>query len=781
MHRVHPLIPVLLVLLASCVSSVARELWFDRPAQHFTESWPLGNGRLGAMLYGGIENERIVLNESAVWSGAPSDGDRPNAAAVLPEIRQLLLAGKNAEAEQLVNANFTCQKVDYGTYQILGNLRLAMQHGGTDTPASDYRRTLDLASATATLSYGKGGARYTREVFVSAPDEAIVIRLAADRAGAVEFVATLDRPKQFETVAVSPAELLMTGQLDGGASGPGVRYAARLRIVTRGGEVVAENNGLRVRGADEAILFITVLTDIRTFAGRRADDPAAATAEDMEKVARKNFAALRAAHIADYRHFFDRATLRLGPAASVSALPVDARLRAFTTHPEADLDLCAAYFDFGRYLLISSSRPGGLPANLQGIWADDVRTPWNGDWHLNINIQMNYWPAEVTGLSELHEPVFALTESLQKPGAVTAQKYYNAPGWVAHMMTNPWGFTSPGSSASWGSTTSGSGWLCQHLWEHYLFTGDETFLARIYPVLKGAAEFYANTLIEEPANKWLVTAPSSSPENAFVIGDKKLHICMGATFEMQLLRFVFDATCEAARILKTDAAFAAELAAKRARLAPTRLGADGRVLEWLEEYPEGDPRHRHVSHLWGLYPGDEITPQRTPELAAGARRTLDVRGDGGTGWSLAHKFLLWARLQDGDRAWQLLRNQLKPVVAHGEGPRGGGTYPNLFDAHPPFQIDGNFGSAAGIAELLLQSHGGELHLLPALPKAWSEGSVTGLRARGGFVVDLAWRDGKLATATIRNMRGAPGRLRHGGKVVELPAKAGDVFTVKGDL
>lgn len=769
-----------------------NRLWFRRPAAAFTESCPLGNGRLGAMLFGGVTHERVVLNESTMWSGSPQEAERPDAHRALPHVRRLLLEGRNPEAEALVEEAFVCRgkgsgqakgkDLPYGCYQTLGDLRLEFADAERET--TDYRRELDLNDAVARVTYRQNEVTYDRQCFVSAPAQILVLRLEADTPGALSLTATCSRPERAR-LRCEGNQVILEGQLHNGTDGDGTRFQARLGARLEGGSLAADGDGLHISRADGATLYLA--------AGTNLADPDFEThvREQLETAMAQPFGTLREEHVADCQRFLKRCRLSL-PSTPNSDLPTPERLTGFA-EGAADPALAALYFNYGRYLLISSSRPESpLPANLQGLWAEELQTPWNGDFHLDINVQMNYWPAGPTGLVDCQWPLVRLIESLVEPGRTTARAYYDARGWVAHVITNPWGFTAPGERASWGATTSGSAWLCEHLWEHYQFSLDKEYLARIYPVLRESAEFYLDMLIEEPTHAWLVTAPANSPENSFRLPDgSEAHVCMGPTIDMQLLRELFANVIAAATILDVDVDFRGELEHKRGRLAPHQIGRHGQLQEWLEDYEEPDPHHRHTSHLYGLFPAHQIT-DATPELFAAARVSLERRGDESTGWSLAWRAALWARLMDGQRAHRLLRNLLRPVSTTGYAYHGGGgVYGNLFCAHPPFQIDGNFGGTAAIAEMLLQSHevvrqadGGEcrvLRLLPALPSAWPTGRVIGLRARGGVRLDQEWADGRLVAVSLSSSHDQICILRYRDREVSLQVRAGLPITLDGKL
>lgn len=750
------------------------KLFYNQPAAQWEETLPLGNGRLGMTPDGGIFKEKVVLNDITLWSGSPQDANNYEAYKSLPKIRQLILEGKNDEAQDLVNRDFVCKGPgsggpQWGKYQTLGALELEFTYKGTNAAQPDvkaYHRELSLEQAMASCSFNVNGVNYKRTYFTSFDDDVSVIRLTADQPGQLNLRILLNRPERY-TVQTAGNELQMSGQLDNGTDGKGMQYMARVSAKLKGGTLSSDQQSLVIKDATEVTIYIAAATDFRSFPFKEK------TKQVLSAALRKPYELQKSKHIANYGKLFNRLSIDLGEGVSAK-LPTDKRLDAFYKNFDADPSLAALFFQFGRYLSISSTRVGLLPPNLQGLWAKEINTPWNSDYHLDVNVQMNHWPVEVANLSELNLPLTELVRGLVKPGQRTAKAYYNANGWIAHVITNVWGFTEPGESASWGASNAGSGWLCNNLWEHYEFSQDLKYLKSIYPILKGSAEFYKSAQIKDPKSGWLVTSPSVSPENSFYLPNgKTAAISMGPTIDNQIVRELFGNVIKASTLLNTDAAFRAELKETLKSVPPAGLiSKDGRIQEWLEDYKETDLQHRHISHLYGLYPASLISPFSTPELAAAAKKTLEVRGDDGPSWTIAYKLLFWARLQDGNRAFKLLKEILKPTlktdINYGAG---GGVYPNILSAGPPFQIDGNFGATAGIAEMLLQSHDGFIELLPALPDAWKKyGSVKGFKARGNFSIDMSWKDGRITNYRIASPMAKKVKVKLNGELKEVMAQ-----------
>lgn len=765
-----------------------HQLYYTSPAAIWEETLPLGNGRLGMMPNGGLQREHIVLNEISLWSGMEADYSNPEASKSLPAIQQLLFEGKNREAQELMYSSFVPKKQEtdgrYGSYQVLGNLDIdfRLPAGTTAALPDGYRRWLNLRDAVAYTTFTQDGIAYRREYFVSRRHDVMLVHLSADRKGALNFTARLSRPEH-STLSAEGNTLLMNGMLESGKPGlDGMKYRVAMRLVSAGGtQSVLAEQGITLNDGQEAWLVISAAT---SYAATGTDFPGeryvAVCDSLLDAVARPDAQpSMLAAQLKDaqagHRALYNRVSLTL-PATADDALPTNERILRFAGQESPAL--AALYYNYGRYLLISSTRPGSLPPNLQGLWANGTLTPWNGDYHTNINIQMNHWPLEQAGLSELYQPLTTLIERLIPSGKETAHTFYGnkAEGWVLHMMTNVWNYTAPGEHPSWGATNTGGAWLCAHLWEHYLYTQDKEYLRRIYPILKGAAKFFSSTTVQEPGHGWLVTAPTSSPENSFYVpGDSvtAVSICMGPTMDVQLLTELYSNVITATRLLDCDADYAAKLEADLKKFPPMQISKEGYLQEWLEDYKEVDVHHRHVSHLYGLHPGNLISPSATPALADACRTTLNRRGDEGTGWSRAWKVNFWARLGDGNRAWTLFKSLLHPAVDARTGSHGSGTFPNLFCSHPPFQIDGNYGGAAGIGEMLLQSHEGFINLLPALPDGWHTGSFRGMRVRGGASVDLDWRDGRAVRAVITAL--VPGEF-----VVKMPAGVSRAVITRGD-
>lgn len=761
------------------------KLWYKQPAdasvKDLPDGWkddaewlkalPLGNGSLGLMIFGDVNKERIQLSEESMWSGSPSDNDNPDAFAEQDKIRELLFDGKYKDATKLTNETQVCKGLGsghgngstapFGCFQTLGDLWIENRN---NTDYENYYRELDLEDAVVRVKYTQEGVNFKREIFASQPDQVMVARFTADKPGQITFSCSMNRPERFKSYSENN-QLIMSGALSDGKGADGLQYMARLKAVNKNGKVSYKDSKIIVEDADEVILYLSASTNyVLKYPEYKGRDYVKISNENIEKAADKSYTELLDSHTKEYQLYFNRVSIDLTPGA-IAEIPSDERLKNFK-QSQSDPHLAELIFQYGRYLLISSSRPGTLPANLQGIWANKIQTPWNGDYHTDVNIEMNYWLAEVTNLSETHLPLFDLLESLVEPGNKTAAIQYHKKGWVVHPITNTWGYTSPGESASWGMHTGAGAWICSHIWEHFVFTADKEFLNRMYPVLKGSVEFYMDWLVEHPVTKELVSGPAVSPENTFVAPDgSHSQISMGPAHDQQVIWQLFTDFLLASNELQINDEFISEVEQAKQKLAGPKIGTDGRLMEWAEEFPEVEPGHRHISHLFALHPGAQINMEQTPELAMAAKKSLDHRianGGGHTGWSAAWLINQYARLQEAEKAKESLNTVLSKS-----------TSPNLFGQHPPFQMDANFGATSGIAEMHIQSHAGMIHLLPAIPKDWPSGEVKGLKARGGFVVDIKWDNNELTEAVIYSEHGEECKLRYKNKTTTIKLAKGE--------
>jgi len=751
------ILSLVLVLNLPVQSDTLLKIWYSQPAKQWVEALPIGNGRLGAMVFGNPAKEEIQLNENTVWAGQPHRNDNPDAREALPEVRQLIFTGKYKEAQDLVNRKFISRNSQGMPYQTVGNLFLSFPGHENFT---NYYRELNLETAITTTRYDVEGVTYKREVFASFPDQVIILRITASQPGKINFKASMNRPAPVDISTAGNDQLIMSGVTGDCDSVKGaVKFQAQVKIETEGGLVSATNDSIIVNDADVATLYISIASSFNNYHDINADAGERANVY-LQKALKKNYEQILKDHVADYQHYFNRVSIDLGVTDSIKN-PTNVRIDQFAKGN--DPQLIALCFQFGRYLLISSSRPGGQPANLQGIWNSQLYPPWDSKYTVNINTEMNYWPSEVTNLTETNEPLIQMIRELSQTGIKTAKDMYGAAGWVLHHNTDIWRINGPVDGAYWGMWPMGGAWLCQHLWEKYEYNGDKKYLESVYPIIKSAVEFYLSFLVEYPGHDWLVVCPSVSPENS-----PSCHpgssISAGTTMDNQLLFDLFTKTIEAAKILNNDEEFVVKVDDVLKRLPPMQIGQYGQLQEWIEDWDNPEDHHRHVSHLYGAYPSNQISPFRTPELFDAARTSLLFRGDPSTGWSMNWKINLWARFLDGNHAYKLIKDQIRLVekldYQHIDFSAGGGTYPNMFDAHPPFQIDGNFGFTAGIAEMLIQSNDGAIFVLPALPDAWTNGSIKGLHARGGFEIEnMEWKNGEVSKLVIKSNLGGSCRIR----------------------
>jgi len=733
------------------------KLWYNKLAEQWVEALPVGNGRLGAMIFGNPYHERIQLNENTVWAGQPNRNDNPDAKEALPRVRQLIFEGKFKEAQDLVNQKFISKISNGMPYQTVGNLNLSFPGHENFT---NYYRELNIEKAVATTHYNVGGITYKREVFASIPDQVIIVRITANKPGKLNFSASMDRPTQIDVSTEGNDKLILSGITgDCDAVKGKVKFQAQVKIANEGGTIWATENTLNVSNANTATIYISIASSFKNYSDINANAGERASVY-LQSALKKDYAQGLKDHISAYQKYFNRVSLNLGITDSVKN-PTNIRIEQFAKGN--DPQLAALYFQFGRYLLISSSQPGGQPSTLQGLWNDQLYPPWDSKYTVNINTEMNYWPSEVTNLSEMNEPLIQMIQELSETGKQTAKDMYGAQGWVLHHNTDIWRMNGPIDGSFWGMWPMGGAWLSQHLWEKYEYNGDKEYLKSMYPVMKGAVEFYLSFLIEEPIHKWLVVCPSISPENSPQTHPES-SISAGTTMDNELLFDLFTKTIKAAEILETNQELVSKMKETLKRLPPMQIGKYGQLQEWLEDWDNPEDHHRHVSHLYAAYPSNQISPLRTPELFNAARTSLIYRGDPSTGWSMNWKINLWARFLDGNHAYKLMTDQISLVdkcdYNHIDFDGKGGTYPNMFDACPPFQIDGNFGFSAGLAEMLMQSHDGVIHVLPALPDAWKNGSVKGLCARGGFEIEeMEWKDGKILKLVIKSKLGGNCRIR----------------------